>query len=34
MVWNQFGDFFVLYPDPHSSNFMDPNHWKNGFNVN
>ena len=24
MVWNQLGDFIDLYPDPHSSNFVDP----------
>ena len=25
MGWNQFGDFIDLDPDPHSSNFVDPN---------
>ena len=25
MIWNQFGDLIDLDPDPHPSNFVDPN---------
>ena len=34
MIWNEFGDFINLDPDPYSSNFVDPDkinsdprHW-------
>ena len=42
MVWNQFGDFIDLDPDPHSLNFVDPDphtidadphHWENGYEL-
>ena len=28
MGFNQFDDFIGLDPDPHSSNFLDPHHWR------